>query len=125
MAKKSTWEKRASKVRKEEYIVLGGNTNRKKQGVKKKYPSSGEGGGYKGGSDERSSKPSYTITREGDDAKKPSRDGAGSGNYKGNKGRTNPLISSVKTKKMELLKAKARLGRILAKTTGRSHILSS
>ena len=86
MAKKSTWEKRASKGRKEEYIVLGGNTNRKKQGVKKKSPSSGEGGGYKGGSDERSSKPSYTITREGDDAKKPSRDGAGSGIYKGNKG---------------------------------------
>ena len=86
MAKKSTWEKRASKVKKEEHIVLGGNTNRKKQGVKKKYPSSGEGGGYKGGAGEKSGKPSYTITREGDDAKKTSRDDSRGGSFKGNKG---------------------------------------
>jgi len=38
MAKKSTWEKRAKKVQKEEHLVLGGNTNKKKHGVKKKFP---------------------------------------------------------------------------------------
>jgi len=35
MAKKSTWEKRAKKVKKEEHLVLGGNTNKKKEGYKK------------------------------------------------------------------------------------------
>jgi 23S rRNA pseudouridine2605 synthase len=49
MAKKSTWEKRAKKVQKEEHLVLGGNTNRKKEGVKKKYPGSRlTTAGYKG-----------------------------------------------------------------------------
>ncbi|MEX2596588.1 MAG: pseudouridine synthase [Salibacteraceae bacterium] len=35
MAKKSTWEKREKKVKKEEYLVLGGNTSKKKEGVKR------------------------------------------------------------------------------------------
>lgn len=35
MAKKNTWEKRAKKVKKEEHLVLGGNTKGKKEGVKK------------------------------------------------------------------------------------------
>ena len=79
MAKKSTWEKRASKVKKEEHIVLGGNTNRKKHGVKKKYTTSKDGEGYKGGG-EGKPKPSYTITREGDGDKKP---GAGRSDRQG------------------------------------------
>lgn len=36
MAKKSTWDKRAKKAKKEEHLVLGGNTRNKKEGVKKK-----------------------------------------------------------------------------------------
>ncbi|MDA9266889.1 rRNA pseudouridine synthase [Salibacteraceae bacterium] len=35
MAKKTTWEKRAKKVQKEEFIVLGGTTSKKKEGVKR------------------------------------------------------------------------------------------
>lgn len=33
MAKKTTWEKRAKKVQKEEFIVLGGSTSKKKEGL--------------------------------------------------------------------------------------------
>ncbi|MEZ4721965.1 MAG: pseudouridine synthase [Flavobacteriales bacterium] len=77
MAKKSTWEKRAKKVKKEEHLVLGGNTNRKKEGVKKKYPSGPkpEGAGTsrsRSSEGERasSSAPKYTITRDGDEKPK-------------------------------------------------------
>lgn len=66
MAKKSTWEKRANKVKKEEHLVLGGNTNRKKEGVKKKYPP--KTGGAK-----------YTITRD-DDASQSKRSDKGDSN---------------------------------------------
>ena len=41
MAKKSTWEKRAAKVKKEEHIILGGSTKGKKEGFKKKKFSGG------------------------------------------------------------------------------------
>ncbi len=88
MAKKSTWEKRASKVKKEEHIVLGGNTNRKKHGVKKKYTTSKDGEGYKGGG-EGKSKPSYTITREGDGDKKPGAGRSDRPNFKSNDKRGN------------------------------------
>lgn len=43
MAKKSTWEKRSKKVQKEEYLVLGGNTSKKKEGVKRKPKQNPEG----------------------------------------------------------------------------------
>lgn len=67
MAKKSTWEKRAKKVKKEEHLVLGGNTNRKKKGVKT----------------EPSSKPKYTITRDSDGGEKTDRRPSNSGQKKG------------------------------------------
>lgn len=41
MAKRETWEKRARKVQKEEHLILGGNTNAKKEGFKKKKFSGG------------------------------------------------------------------------------------
>jgi 23S rRNA pseudouridine2605 synthase len=41
MAKRETWEKRARKVKKEEHLILGGNTNNKKEGFKKKKFSGG------------------------------------------------------------------------------------
>ncbi len=69
MAKKSTWEKRANKVKKEEHLVLGGNTNRKKEGVKKKYPP--KTGGAK-----------YTITRDDDTSQSKHSDKSESSKFK-------------------------------------------
>lgn len=78
MAKKSTWEKRANKARKEEHLVLGGSTRGKKSGFKK--PTSKTSDRPRRDDKPRdydkprdNSKPRYTITREDGSSERPER----------------------------------------------------
>ena len=86
MAKKSTWEKRAKKVQKEEHLVLGGNTNKKKHGVKKKFPF----GPKEEGRDAGSSRPrKSSAERDSDgfgDKRNSGSTGRGGSGYKGGSG---------------------------------------
>lgn len=68
MAKKSTWEKRAQKVKKEEHLILGGNTGQKKHGVKKKFTSSKSSGDGEGRAEDEPRK-RFVVTKDGEDSR--------------------------------------------------------
>ena len=77
MAKKSTWEKRAKKVKKEEHLVLGGNTRRKKHSGGNPTGESGNekrgkgGGKFQGNKSGGKFKPAkYTLSRDDDQGDK-------------------------------------------------------
>ncbi len=68
MAKKSTWEKRAQKVKKEEHLILGGNTGQKKHGVKKKFTGNKPTGEGEGRAEDEPRK-RFVVTKDGEDSR--------------------------------------------------------